>query len=121
MPRYQASVACTVLPSIDPEDTTGDQRRSAIIGYTQNLSLDAIALILPSSQTYGTDPSNLGTAAELVLALPVGYVELSGALVRHQEAGPKDNLFVFRIEGANEMDRRLYREHLDSLRRKRSP
>ena len=82
VPRYQASVACTVLPSIDPEDTTGDQRRSAIIGYTQNLSLDAIALILPSSQTYGTDPSNLGTAAELVLALPVGYVELSGALVR---------------------------------------
>jgi len=32
----------------------------------------------------------------LKLALPVGYVRLSGVLLRHQQADPEDHLFVFK-------------------------
>jgi len=40
---------------------------------------------------------------------------LSGLLLRLEQANSIDNLFVFKIEEANEVDRRLYDEHLDSL------
>jgi hypothetical protein len=55
--------------------------------------------------------------AEITLALPVGYVRLSGNLLRHADSTPKEDLFVFMIEGGNRVDRRLYQEYLDSLRR----
>jgi hypothetical protein len=109
VPRYKARVPCSVLcASTD----------SAILTHTEELSPQAISLTIPSNPTYGAaEPSNVGTSVVLTLALPVGYVRLSGSLLRHDQADPKDHLFVFKIEAATDLDRRLYNEHLDSLDR----
>lgn len=107
VPRYKARVPCSVLCS-----ATG----ATLLTHTAELSLEAVSLIIPSNPTYGADdPSKVGTKVSLKLALPSGYVRLSGVLLRHQQADPKDHLFVFKIEAASDLDRRLYDEYVDAL------
>jgi len=107
VPRYKAHVPCSVTCA-----ATG----ATLLTHTAELSLQAISLTIPSNPTYGAeDPSKVGTKVFLKLALPVGYVRLSGLLVRHQQADPKDHLFVFEIEAASDLDKRLYNEYVDSL------
>jgi hypothetical protein len=108
VPRYNSRVPCSVLSA---------STEAAILSHTEKLSLKAISLAIPSHPTYGADPSNVGVNVVLKLALPGGYVRLSGLLLRIDLANAIENLFVFKIEGATEVDRRLYHEHLDSLAR----
>ena len=105
VPRYKARVPCSVLLA------TG----ATILTHTETLSLKAIALTIASNPIYGADPSNVGMNVVLKVALPGGYVRLSGTLLRLEQANAIENLFVFKIEGASEVDRRIYNEHLDSL------
>ena len=111
MPRHKARVPCSIVcPSTD----------STILTHTEGLSLKAISLTIPLNPIYGADPSNVGVNVVLKLALPGGYVRLSGLLLRLEQANAIENLFVFKIEGATEVDRRLYNEHLDSLEREKA-
>jgi len=112
LPRYKARVPCSVLCA-----STG----STLLTHTESLSLNAISLTIPSNPTYGSDPSNVGNKVVLTLALPGGYAQLSGSLLRLEQANAIANLFAFKIEGANEVDRRLYNEHLDSLGHEQVP
>jgi len=106
VPRYKARLPCSVLSA-----ATG----ATILTHTETLSLKAIALTIALNPIYGADPSNVGMDVELKVALPAGYVRLTGTLLRLEQANAIENLFVFKIEGANEVDRRLFNEHLDSL------
>ena len=109
VPRYKAHIPCSVTCA-----TTG----ATLLTHTAELSLQAISLTIPLNPTYGADdPSKVGTKVSLKLALPVGYVRLSGVLLRHEQADPKDHLFVFKIEATSDLDRRLYNEYVDSLDR----
>jgi hypothetical protein len=36
-------------------------------------------------------------------------------LLRHEQADPKDHLFVFKIEAASDVERRTYNEYMDAL------
>ncbi|MEP6706098.1 MAG: PilZ domain-containing protein [Pyrinomonadaceae bacterium] len=108
-PRYKLRVPCSVTCA-----DTG----ATLLTHTAELSLQAISLTIPLNPTYGAeDPSKVGTKVSLKLALPVGYVRLTGVLLRHQQADPKDHLFVFEIEAASDLDRRLYNEYVDALDR----
>ncbi len=107
MPRHKVRVPCSVTCA-----DTG----ATLLTHTAELSLQAISLTIPLNPTYGADdPSKVGTKVSLKLALPVGYVRLTGLLLRHQQADPNDHLFVFKIEAASDLDRRLYDEYVDSL------
>jgi hypothetical protein len=106
VPRYQERVPCTVLCSL-----TG----ATILARTEMLSLKSLSVTIPSNPTYGAEPSDVGANVELRLALPEGYVRLSGSLLHMEQTNSIGNLFVFKIEGANEVDQRLYHEHLVSL------
>src|SRR6266850_8563662 len=102
--RFKARVPCSVLCAV-----TG----ATLLTHTAELSLQAVSLIIPSNPTYGADdPSKVGTKVSLKLALPAGYVRLSGVLLRHEPADPKDHLFVFKIEAASDLDQRLYNEYV---------
>ena len=109
VPRFKVWVACSVLPRMSDQEL----REQAVLGYVKDLSQRAIAVILPSNQTYGVDPSSLGQQVQLTLALPVGYVRLSATLIRSSPDVPGKHLFVFGIEESKE--RRKYDEFLDSL------
>ena len=106
VPRYRARVPCTVLCA-----STG----ATVLTRTEMLSLKSVSLTIASNPTYGAEPSRVGANVELRLALPGGYVRLSGSLLSVEQAESIGNLFVFKIEGANEVDQRLYQEHLVSL------
>ena len=112
LPRYKTRVPCSILRA-----STG----STILTHTEGLSLNAISLTIASNPVYGADPSNVGKKVVLKLALPGGYAQFSGSLLRLEQPNTIENLFVFMIEEASEVDRRLYNEHLDSLGREQVP
>jgi hypothetical protein len=82
-----------------------------ILGHTHNLNREAVAIILPSNQTYGVDPQSIGSNAKVTLALPDGYLTLPCSLLRHEPRGAEGNLVVFSIDENNDQ----YQEHLESL------
>ena len=109
VPRFKVWVACSVLSRMSDEDF----RKQAVLGYVKDLSRDAVAVLLPSNETYGVDASSLGQLVHMTLALPVGYVRLSATLVRYSPADSGKLVFVFRIQDSK--DRSKYEEYLNSV------
>jgi len=109
VPRFKVSVACSVLLGSSDQDS----QAQAVLGHVKDLSRVAVAVLLPSNETYGLDASSLGKQVQMTLALPVGYVRLSGTLVRYSPDDSGKYFFVFRIEESKE--RSKYDEYLDSL------
>src|SRR5216683_7331323 len=109
VPRFKVWVACSVLTRLSDEDF----RKQAVLGYVKDLSREAVAVLLPSNETYGVDASSLGQQVQMTLALPVGYVRLSATLIRSSPDVSGKHLFVFGIQDSKEQ--RKYDEFLDSL------
>ena len=112
MPRLQVWVACSVLPRLSDEAF----REQAVLGYVKDMSREAVAVLLPSNETYGVNASSLGKQVQMTLALPVGYIRLSAILVRSSPDDSGKHLAVFGIQESKE--RRKYDEYLDSLQSK---
>ena len=112
MPRLQVWVACSVLPRLSDEAF----REQAVLGYVKDLSREAVAVLLPSNETYGVNASSLGKQVQMTLALPVGYIRLSAILVRSSPDDSGKHLVVFGIQESKE--RSKYEEYLDSLQSK---
>ena len=108
-PRFKVWATCSLIPRLSDED----RRQHAILGYVRDLNREAVAVLLPSHETYGVTASTLGRKVELTLGLPVGYVRLSATLVRHSPDESGKHLCVFRIEKSKE--RRKYYDFVDSL------
>lgn len=106
--RHKVWIACSVLPRPSDEEL----HEKAILGQTKELSRDAVAVLLPSNETYGVDASSIGKEVQMTLALPIGYVRLSATLIRYSQEDGK-YLFVFRIQGSEE--RSMYNDYVDSL------
>jgi hypothetical protein len=109
VPRFKVWVGCSVLMRLSDEDF----REQAVLGYVKDLSREAVAVVLPSHETFGVDAAHVGKQVLLNLALPVGYVRLSATLVRNSPDESGKHLFVFKIQESNERDK--YDEYLDSL------
>src|SRR5215831_13335023 len=101
LPRYKAWISCSVSVNAAGKAEGAKQ----ILGHTQDLNREAVAIILPSNQTYGVDPSAIGSSAKITLALPDGYLTLPCSLLRHEPQGAEGNLVVFSIDGKNEQYR----------------
>ena len=109
VPRFKVWVACSVLTRLSDEDF----RKQAVLGYVQDLSREAVAVLLPSNETYGVDASSLGKQVQMTLALPVGYVRLSATLVRYSPDDSGKCFFVFKLQDSK--DRSKYEEYVDSV------
>lgn len=95
--------------SVHATGEEGDTKK--ILGHTHDLNREAVAIILPSNQTYGVDAGSIGSSAKITLALPDGYLTLPCSLLRHEPKGPEGNLVVFSIDERNEQ----YQQHLENL------
>ena len=109
VPRYNVKVACSVL--VRPSDQRF--REQAVLGQVKDLSRHAVAVLLPTNETYGVDALGMGKQIQLTLALPVGYVRLFATLIRYTPDDSGKYFFVFRIQESDE--RAKYDEYLDSL------
>jgi hypothetical protein len=107
LPRFKAWISCSVSVN-DAGKAAGTKK---ILGHTHDLNRDAIAIILPSNQTYGVDPQSIGSSARITLALPNGYLTMPCSLLRHEPRGTEGNLVVFSIDQKNEQ----YQQHLADL------
>lgn len=109
VPRFKVSAACSVLPRINDEVF----REQAILGQVKDISRDAVAVVLPTNETYGADASSLGKQVQVTLALPIGYVRLLATLIRYAPDDSGNYFFVFRIQESKE--RKQYNEYLATL------
>ncbi len=109
VPRFKVRIACSVLLRLNDEQFS----EQAVLGYVKDLSREAAAVLLPTNITFGVDASSLGKQVQMNLALPIGYVRLSGTLIRYSPDDSGEYLFVFRIQDSKE--RSKYNEYLDSL------
>ena len=109
VPRIKASFGCSVVFCLSDKDSP----EQAALGYVRDLSREAVAVVLPSSETYGVGASSLGEQVQINLALPVGYVRLSATLIRYSPDHSGKTLFVFKIQESKE--RKKYDEYLASL------
>ena len=107
LPRYKAWISCSVAV----DDAGKGAGAKKILGHTHDLNREAVAIILPSNQTYGIDPGSIGSSAKITLALPDGYLTVSCSLLRHEPRGVDGNLVVFSIDQRNEQ----YEQHLEGL------
>jgi hypothetical protein len=107
LPRYKAWISC----SVSINEAGGGAGEKRILGHTHNLNREAIAIILPSNQTYGVSPESIGSSAKITLALPDGYLTMPCSLLRHEPRGADGNLVVFSLDGKNEQ----YQKHLESI------
>ncbi|MEP6912799.1 MAG: PilZ domain-containing protein [bacterium] len=109
VPRYQVKVACSVLVHSSDQRFRGQ----AVLGQVKDLSRHAVAVLLPTNETYGVDALGMEKRIQLTLALPVGYVRLSASLIRYKRDESGKYFFVFRIQESD--DRGKYDEYLDAL------
>lgn len=109
VPRFKASFGCSVVFRLSDKDS----REQAALGYVRDVSRDAVAVVLPSNETYGVGASSLGEEVQINLALPIGYLRLSATLIRYSPEHSGKSLFVFKIQESKE--RRKYDEYLASL------
>ena len=107
LPRYKAWISCSV--SVNATGKAAGSKQ--ILGHTHDLNREAVAIILPSNQTYGVDPASIGSSAKITLALPDGYLTMPCSLLRHEPRGAEGNLVVFSIDKKNAQ----YQQHLASL------
>ena len=108
-PRYKVKVACSVLVHSSDERFHDE----AVLGQVKDLSRNAVAVSLPTNETYGVDSLGMEKRIQLTLALPVGYVRLSASLIRYTADDFGNYFFVFKILDSS--DRGKYNEYLDAL------
>lgn len=108
-PRFKVWATCSLLPRLIDED----RPQHAVLGHVKDLSREAVAVLLPSHETYGVPASSLGREVELTIGLPVGYVRLSATLVRHSPDDSGNYLVIFKIEKSK--DRSKYYDFVESL------
>jgi hypothetical protein len=113
--RFNVWATCSLLSRLSDDD----RRQRVVLGNVKDLSRQAVAVWLPSHETYGVKPSSLGRKVELTLGLSIGYVKLSAVLIRHSVDDSGKHLVVFQIGKSKE--RPKYQDFVDSLRSEPEP
>lgn len=114
-------VRLPVSVSVVERETPAENARSplSVLGYTRDLSANGLALIVPSIPL-GEDELRSGERTlRIILALPVGDVEMLVTPVRHERLDESENeigyLIGVSISEASEGARDLYLEYLYGL------
>jgi len=103
--RYKAHIPCSVNCAATGATLLSRTPRSSACKPSHLLFLSTLPMAPMIHQSRDEGVTKIGS--------PVGYVRLSGVLLRHQQADPEDHLFVFKIEAASDLDQRLYDEYVD--------
>lgn len=119
-PRFLARLP-TSLSLADNKSGLGHIDRPPIIpGETKDISLDGLALIVPSLRTDLHDLTQLQHVWRIVMALPIGHVQIHAVLVRFQrfrgDAPQTGYLIGMRIAEMSEADRVLFNDYMQTLR-----
>ena len=91
----------------------------SVLGYTRDISADGLALIVPAIPTGEDELTSGDHRLRIILALPVGDVEMRATLVRHEHLDKSEQdigyLIGVSISEMSENERDLYLEYLHAL------
>lgn len=122
-PRFQARIPT----SLSLADHAGGlspivghiDRPPVIPGETVDISLNGLSLLVPSLRTDRHDLTQLQHVWRIVMALPIGHVQIHALLVRYQRFRGNDPrtgyLIGVRIEEMSEADRMLFTDYVRTL------
>lgn len=118
-PRFPVRLP-TSLSLADHDSGLGHIDRPPVIpGETRDISMEGLALIVPSLRTDRHDLTQLQHVWRIVMALPMGHVQIHALLVRYQRFRGDDPqtgyLIGVRIEEMGEADRMLFANYLQTL------
>jgi hypothetical protein len=107
-----------VSVSLVEQEALADSALS-VLGYTRDLSSNGLALIVPSIPPDDAPLKRVEHRLRIILALPVGDVEMLVTLVRHERLDESEteigNLIGVSISEMSESARDLYLEYLHVL------
>ncbi|MGB7925149.1 MAG: hypothetical protein WCF57_18060 [Pyrinomonadaceae bacterium] len=91
----------------------------SVLGYTRDLSTDALAMIVPSIPPGEDEPTRVGHRLRIILALPAGDIEMLVSVVRYERLDESDTeigyLIAATISETIKHERDLYLEYLHAL------
>ena len=119
MIRREVRLAVSVYLIKTEAPADNPHRPLAVLGYTKNISIDGLALIVPSIEMSGDITDSEHYMLRIILALPVGDVEMKAIAVRHERLNANSPdigyLIGARISEMSERERELYVEYLRTL------
>ena len=118
--RYPVRIPIRVSLAKDKANIGHAGSPPTMLGHTWDVSMDGLALIVPSLQINGRDLAELNSVLRLRLALPVGYVETDVILVRYEQFRKNEPgsgyLLGVKIKEISSSDRALYNRYVRTLR-----
>ncbi len=118
--RYPVRIPVRVSLAEDRAHLGHSGSPHTMLGQTWDVSMDGLALIVPSLQINGHDLTELNTVLRLRLALPVGYVEIDAVPVRYEQfrkgVPGSGYLLGVKINEISSSDRALYHRYIRMLR-----
>lgn len=116
--KARLPVSVSFIETNAPADSSHSPLLS-VLGYTRDLSADGLALILPSVPPGEDDLTSEARHLRIILALPLGDVEMRSTVVRHERLGENDPeigyLVGVSIDEMTAPESDLYLEYLRTL------
>lgn len=118
-PRFPARLSTSVSLATQDGGLGHIDRPAIIPAQTKDISLEGMALIVPSLRTDRHDLTQLQQLWRIVMALPSSHVQVFGQLIRFQRYRGDDSqsgyLIAVRIEEMSESDRIFFNEYMQTL------
>jgi hypothetical protein len=118
-PRFPTRLPTSVSLAGQESGLGHVDRPPVIPAETKDISLEGLALIVPSLRTDRHDLTQLQQLWRIVMALPLSHVQIFAQLVRFQRYRGDDSqtgyLIGVRIEEMSEADRILFKDYMQTL------
>ncbi|MGA9994062.1 MAG: PilZ domain-containing protein [Pyrinomonadaceae bacterium] len=118
VPRYHARLAASLSLFQEKSKVNGARHTQSLEGYTRDLSVNGLALILPAiriGERYLTD----GRTLRVTLELPNGPIQMHVIAVRYErlEEDPADKGYLIgaRITAMSDTDRESFADYLETI------
>ena len=118
VPRYGARLAASLSIFEEKSKVNGARQTQTLEGYTRDLSVNGLALILPAiriGERYLTD----GRTLRVTLELPNGPIQIHVVAVRYErlEEDPTDKGYLIgaRITAMSNPDRESFADYLETI------
>ncbi|MGB9181941.1 MAG: PilZ domain-containing protein [Pyrinomonadaceae bacterium] len=118
VPRYRARLAASLSLFEEKSKVNGARHTQTLEGYTHDLSVNGLALILPAiriGERYLTD----GRTLRVTLELPNGPIQIHVIAVRYErleeDTTDKGYLIGTRITAMSDTDRESFADYLETI------
>ena len=121
-PRYRVRLEAEIALSASVAKTGAQvsEQSLKLTGYTRDISMTGLALIVPAIRTGGNYITGEGRRLQIMLNLPSGPVEIYGTPVRYapleEDAADTGYLVGVQIERMSDKDRERFNAYVEGMK-----